>query len=521
MKQSIQLRLGQSLTMTPQLQQAIRLLQLSTVELNMEVQQALESNMMLELAEEDADSADEEAYGTPEDTPSAEAEGESDVYDGAGQERLDAGADGETPGGQETAESGAGVNERIPDELPVDSVWEDTYDAGPASGPAASAEGEDYDLANSRSASESLQDHLLWQLNLAPMSDTDNYIATAIIDALSADGYLTVPLADIHAAVAAELEQLDPSTELEMDEVEAVLRGVQAFEPTGVGARDLRECLLLQLAQLPPETPWLSEAGLLVRQHLDVLAAHDYNGLMRRLHMDRQALTETVKLIQSLNPRPGSQMGSPPNEYITPDVFVRRKSGAWQVELNAEAVPSLRVNRRYAGYIRRSDNSADNTSLRTHLQEARWFIKSLQSRSETLLRVATAIVERQREFLEYGDEGMKPLVLHDIAETLGMHESTISRVTTRKYMHTPRGIFELKYFFSSHVGADSGSEASSTAIRALIRKLIGGESPNRPLSDSKIADMLAGQGISVARRTVAKYREAMAIPPSNERKRLA
>jgi RNA polymerase sigma-54 factor len=253
---------------------------------------------------------------------------------------------------------------------------------------------------------------------------------------------------------------------------------------------------------------------------LHLLGGHDYNRLLRQMKLTREQLQEVVHFIQSLNPRPGNQIQGSRIEYIVPDVFVKKDKDSWRVELNAENMPRLRINSGYASMIKRADSSDDNNSLKSHLQEARWFIKSLQSRSETLLRVATAIVERQRAFLDYGEEAMKPLVLHDIADSLGLHESTISRVTTRKYMHTPRGIFELKYFFSSHVGTDLGGTCSSTAIRALIKKLVLAEKPEKPLSDSKIATILGDQGINVARRTVAKYREAMNIPPSNERKRL-
>ncbi len=252
-----------------------------------------------------------------------------------------------------------------------------------------------------------------------------------------------------------------------------------------------------------------------------MLASHDYNQLMRKMKLNKEQLTEVVGLIQSMNPRPGNQVSDARTEYVVPDVYVKKVKGVWKVDLNIDSIPSLKINSAYANMIRRADNSDDNNSLKSHLQEARWFIKSLRSRSETLLRVATCIVERQRAFLDYGEEAMKPLVLHDVAETLGMHESTISRVTTRKYMHTPRGIFELKYFFSSHVSTNYGGSCSSTAIRALIKKLVGAETPDKPLSDSKIAAILEDQGINVARRTIAKYREAMAIPPSNERKRLA
>ncbi|MFQ5659695.1 MAG: RNA polymerase factor sigma-54 [Gammaproteobacteria bacterium] len=484
MKHSLQLKLGQSLTMTPQLQQAIRLLQLSSMELETEIQDALESNMMLELDEERV----ETGAASPEETTER---------DEAGQEAFDL---------KDNLSSNI-----IPDDLPVDSAWEDIYDGNigytryqPVEFPG---------IENQDTQERSLRNHLLWQLNLTPVNETDKAIAVTIIDALDDDGRLTSTAEDILAILGDDMD-------VGLDEVEAVIRLVQSMEPVGVAARDLKECLSLQLAQCDPATMGLMTARELVSKHLQLLASHDYNQLMRRMKLSREALTEAVALIQSMNPRPGGQVQDTKIQYVTPDVYVKKEKGVWKVELNTDTTPHLRINSGYAGMIRRADNSTDNTSLKAHLQEARWFIKSLQSRSNTLLRVATAIVERQRAFLEYGEEAMKPLVLHDIAESLDMHESTISRVTTRKYMHTPRGIFELKYFFSSHVSTDFGGVCSSTAIRALIKKLISAETPHKPLSDSKIAAILADQGIRVARRTVAKYREAMTIPPSNERKRL-
>lgn len=345
------------------------------------------------------------------------------------------------------------------------------------------------------------------------MSDTDRLIATTLIDCINPQGFLDETLEEV-------LQCFDPELDIELDEIEVVLRRIQQFEPTGVGARDLRECLLLQLRQLPAETRWLNEAIRLVSDHLDTLGSRDYSLLMRRMKLKEDELRQVVDLIQTLNPRPGSQIESSEPEYIVPDVIVRKHNGRWLVELNQEAMPRLRVNAQYAGFVKRADSSADNTFMRNQLQEARWFIKSLLSRNETLMKVATQIVEHQRGFLDHGDEAMKPLVLHDIAEAVGMHESTISRVTTQKYMHTPRGIFELKYFFSSHVSTAEGGECSSTAIRAIIKKLVAAENPKKPLSDSKIAGLLEAQGIQVARRTVAKYRESLGIAPSSERKRL-
>lgn len=471
--------------MTPQLQQAIRLLQLSSVELQTEIQDALESNMMLEL-DEGEDEEPETGYREQNDN----------------QNDIEAVLK-ETPSNEDD----------IPNDLPVDTAWDDIYEGG-ISYARNGGDEDDYNGYDSRSGEEkTLREHLLWQLNLTPTSETDRAIATAIIDALDDDGYLTCSLEDIQNLMGQE-----PGVEL--DEVEAILHLVQAMEPAGVGARDLKECLKLQLAQADPDTSRLGEARRLVDEHLDLLASHDYGQLMRKLKLPREDLSEVISLIQSLNPRPGGLIHDQAVQYVIPDVYVKKIGGVWRVELNTEAMPRLRINSGYAHMIKRADNSSDNTSMKAHLQEARWFIKSLQSRSETLLRVASCIVERQRAFLEYGEEAMKPLVLHDIAEELDMHESTISRVTTRKYMHTPRGVFELKYFFSSHVSTNEGGTASSTAIRALIKKLIGGEQPQKPLSDSKIASLLGEQGINVARRTVAKYREAMSIPPSNERKRL-
>jgi RNA polymerase sigma-54 factor len=495
MKPTIQLRLGQHLTMTPQLQQAIKLLQLSTLDLKQEIQEALESNLMLETEEEG--SQREEA---------ADRTRSGDEADG-GQQVLEGGRNDPNNESEISIDS-----DTMPDELPVDTVWDDIYDSvAPASSGAAGDEGQDF--LSQQSSSESLQDHLIWQMQLTPFTPTDLEIAEAIIDGINEDGYLTTPLEDIVASMD------DP--DIEIEEVEAVLHRIQAFDPPGIAARDLRECLLIQLRQLPEDFEWRREAIELVDEHFDLLAQQDEAQMRRRLRLDADGLRSVIHLIRSLNPRPGTSVASEAPSYVEPDVFVYKRNNQWRVELNPEAAPRLRVNAEYASMIRRADNSADNVTMKNHLQEARWFIKSLQSRNDTLLRVATRIVDFQRNFFEYGEEAMKPLVLREIAEALDMHESTISRVTTQKYMHTPRGTLEFKYFFSSHVSTASGGEASATAIRALIKKLIGAEKPNKPLSDNKIAAILADQGINVARRTVAKYRESMAIPPSNERKRLA
>ena len=495
MKQALQLRLGQHLTMTPQLQQAIRLLQLSTLELQTEIQEALDSNLMLEVDEDsnEPDSSNNSESPTPTDV-------ENTAVDDSGDNLNETSASGEN---------------EIPEDLPVDTSWDDIYDnIAPPTSPGTSSAGDNREFEYSGNTEESLHEHLRWQMQLTPFSDTDRAIAEFIIDAINDDGYLGMSLADIHQELINDLE-------IEEDEIEAVLHRIQNFDPPGVGARDLKESLLLQLKQFPLESPWLEPARQLINNHFDLLAKREYAQLTRRLKISEEELKLIIQLIQSLNPRPGSQITASQPEYIVPDVIVSKNNNQWKVELNPDAAPRLRVNPHYASLIKQVNNNDDNTYLKNHLQEARWFIKSLVSRNETLLKVASSIVERQTDFLEHGDEAMKALVLHDIAEAVGMHESTISRVTSKKYMHTPRGIFELKYFFSSHVSTSNGGECSATAIRALLKKLIATENTNKPLSDSKLATILGDQGINVARRTVAKYREAMAIPPSNERKRLA
>ncbi|MCL6415227.1 RNA polymerase factor sigma-54 [Aestuariirhabdus sp. Z084] len=508
MKPSLVLKMGQQLTMTPQLQQAIKLLQLSTLDLQQEIQQALESNPMLEAEdglEEPSSKQDEARDGTEFDIKA-----ESTALNEGEQRQQE----------QQSSESANNENEvlsddwqdNIPNDLPVDSAWDDVYQSSlPAS--SAPSDNDDYNPAARASTVDSLQSHLEWQLNLTPMSDTDRAIAITIIDALEEDGYLGCSCEEL-------LDSIDADLEIELDEIEAVLRRIQQFDPVGVASRSLSECLLIQLAQLPSDTPHLKPAALVVEKHIHLLGNHDYAQLMRKARLKEPELKAAIELIQTLNPKPGASIESSEPEYVIPDVTVRKVNERWIVELNSDAMPRVRINSGYASLVKRADNSADNTYLKNHLQEARWFLKSLQSRNETLMKVATQIVEHQRGFLDYGEEAMKPLVLHDIAEAVSMHESTISRVTTQKYMHTPRGIFELKYFFSSHVSTASGGECSSTAIRAIIKKLVAAENPKKPLSDSKIAGLLAEQGIQVARRTIAKYRESLSIPPSNERKRL-
>ncbi|MFB1169393.1 RNA polymerase factor sigma-54 [Escherichia coli] len=476
MKQGLQLRLSQQLAMTPQLQQAIRLLQLSTLELQQELQQALESNPLLE---------------------QIDTHEEIDTRETQDSETLD------------TAD--ALEQKEMPEELPLDASWDTIYTAGTPSGTSGDYIDDELPVYQGETT-QTLQDYLMWQVELTPFSDTDRAIATSIVDAVDDTGYLTVPLEDILESMGDE--------EIDIDEVEAVLKRIQRFDPVGVAAKDLRDCLLIQLSQFDKTTPWLEEARLIIIDHLDLLANHDFRTLMRVTRLKEDVLKEAVNLIQSLDPRPGQSIQTGEPEYVIPDVLVRKHNGHWTVELNSDSIPRLQINQHYASMCNNARNDGDSQFIRSNLQDAKWLIKSLESRNDTLLRVSRCIVEQQQAFFEQGEEYMKPMVLADIAQAVEMHESTISRVTTQKYLHSPRGIFELKYFFSSHVNTEGGGEASSTAIRALVKKLIAAENPAKPLSDSKLTSLLSEQGIMVARRTVAKYRESLSIPPSNQRKQL-
>ena len=476
MKQGLQLRLSQQLAMTPQLQQAIRLLQLSTLELQQELQQALESNPLLE---------------------QIDTHEEIDTRETQDSETLD------------TAD--ALEQKEMPEELPLDASWDTIYTAGTPSGTSGDYIDDELPVYQGETT-QTLQDYLMWQVELTPFSDTDRAIATSIVDAVDETGYLTVPLEDILESIGDE--------EIDIDEVEAVLKRIQRFDPVGVAAKDLRDCLLIQLSQFDKTTPWLEEARLIISDHLDLLANHDFRTLMRITRLKEDVLKEAVNLIQSLDPRPGQSIQTGEPEYVIPDVLVRKHNGHWTVELNSDSIPRLQINQHYASMCNNARNDGDSQFIRSNLQDAKWLIKSLESRNDTLLRVSRCIVEQQQAFFEQGEEYMKPMVLADIAQAVEMHESTISRVTTQKYLHSPRGIFELKYFFSSHVNTEGGGEASSTAIRALVKKLIAAENPAKPLSDSKLTSLLSEQGIMVARRTVAKYQESLSIPPSNQRKQL-
>ncbi|HEY8683918.1 MAG TPA: RNA polymerase factor sigma-54 [Rhodanobacter sp.] len=489
MKPALQFRLHQQLTLTPQLQQAIRLLQLSQLELEAELRQIAESNPLLEFAEEtddaepvDDDVGDSEYAGT--DSPSAAAGSDSDGNDDA----------------SDWADGG-GVAES-PIDFSSSSVGGNSSSIG-------SRGDEDFEPQNA--APETLQQHLLWQLNLASFNSRQHLIAAVLIDALNADGYLSEGLEAVLAALPASLKA-------SIDEIDAVRRKLQGFDPAGVGSLDLRDCLRVQLEQFHPDTPHRELALRMVDGELELLARNDIARLARRLHASEDDVAAAAVLIRSLDPRPGAALDATPVEYVAPDVYALRDGSRWRVSLNADAQPRLGLNQHYCGLIARA-RGEDASWMRGQLQEARWLIKSLESRAETLLKVAEAIVRRQSAFLDYGPEAMHPLVLREVAEEVGMHESTISRVTTRKYLHTPRGTFELKYFFSSGVSTEDGGSASATAIQAMLRKLIGTEDARKPLSDQAIAEELKRKGIQVARRTVAKYREGLRIPSSSERQR--
>jgi RNA polymerase sigma-54 factor len=475
--------------MTPQLQQAIRLLQLSSLELKAEIQEAFETNPMLE-------TEDDQALETL--TPDSQPVKKENT---------------ETPENNETTE--LGHNETLPDELPTDSQWDDYYE--PSQTTPSSQKTEDYSSFLENQSSEeqdSLQEHLLWQLELSALSNLDHVIANSLVDAIDESGYLQESIESIYENLNKDYE------ELELDEVEAVLKFIQRLDPIGSGCRNLQECLEIQLQQMSNETDSLDTAQLLVAKHLDLVATKNHKQLIKVTKLPIEELEEAIHLIQSLNPRPGDLVSSQKSDYIVPDVYVAKHKGIWNVRLNTDNAPKLRINEMYSSLIKDTSKGNDADYMRNQLQEARWFIKSLESRNETISRVANSIVRHQRAFFEYGEEAMRPLVLRDIAEELELHESTISRVTTNKYLDCARGIFEFKYFFSSHVNTNDGGICSATAIRAMIKKLIKEEAQAKPLSDNKIANLLEQNGINVARRTIAKYRESLGIPSSSERRQI-
>jgi len=478
MKHSLQLRLSQHLTLTPQLQQSIRLLQLSTLELNQELERFLQENPLLERDEGAADALPAAGLngGTPDESPAepppapaedAAAQSDSDVFT---------------------------------------AVRDEPYGSG------GREDGEDDDYPQLAAESPTLRDHLISQLSLTNLPARDRTLVTLLIESLNEDGYLALDLAELQ-------EMLPEDLGIEPEELQIALKHLHHLEPTGVGARNLGECLALQLAALPDAVPYRGVALDVVRNHLEALAARDFAKLRKALKCDDTCLRGMQKLITSLNPRPGREYGTDDTRYVVPDVIVRKLKGVWIAALNPDAMPKLRINRLYADILSRA-RSSGSQQLSSQLQEAKWLIKNVQQRFDTILRVSQSIVDRQRHFFEHGEVAMRPLVLREIAEALGLHESTVSRVTTQKFMHTPRGIFELKYFFGSHVGTESGGSASSTAIRALIKQLVTAENSRKPLSDSQLSEILSQQGIVVARRTVAKYRESMQILPVNLRKTL-
>jgi len=483
MKPALQFRLHQQLTLTPQLQQAIRLLQLSQLELEAELRQIAESNPLLEFAEEVEDEEAIEDVAAEGDYPSVDAVAAAGSEDGEATDWSDGGVA----------------------ETPIDFS---SSSVGSSSGSGTRGD-EDFEPQNA--APETLQQHLLWQLNLASFTPRQHLIATVLIDALNPAGYLAEGLEAILAALPADLDA-------SIAEIEEVRRRLQGFDPAGVGSLDLRDCLRVQLEQFDPQTPHRELALRIVDTELELLARNDIARLARRLRADENDVADAAVLIRSLDPRPGAALDATPVEYVAPDVYALRDGTRWRVSLNPDAQPRLGLNQHYCGLIAQA-RGEDASWMRGQLQEARWLIKSLESRAETLLKVAEAIVRRQSAFLDYGPEAMHPLVLREVAEEVGMHESTISRVTTRKYLHTPRGTFELKYFFSSGVSTEDGGSASATAIQAMLRKLIEAEDVRKPLSDLAIAEELQRKGIQVARRTVAKYREGLRIPTSSERQR--
>jgi RNA polymerase sigma-54 factor len=479
MKQTLQLKLSQHLTLTPQLQQSIRLLQLSTMELNQELEKFLAENPLLER---------EDAGSEPPVVPV----------------RLN----GEAAAPAEASPEEPGAEASSSESTATEIDWNpETRSAG-----SARDDGEEGDYPQIAAESPSLREHLLGQLSLTKLEARDRSLVTLLIEALDENGYLTQPLEELEQLVPEELE-------IESEELHIALKHLQNLDPTGVGARNCAECLELQLLALPESTPCRALALAVVRTHLSLLAARDFVRLKKALQCNDDELRLAQRLIQSLNPHPGAEYSSVETRYVVPDVVVKKAKNVWVASLNPDAMPKLRINRMYADILQNSRNQSSG-QLSHQLQEARWLIKNVQQRFETILRVSQAIVDRQRNFFEHGEVAMRPLVLREIADTLGLHESTVSRVTTQKFMFTPRGIFELKYFFGSHVATETGGACSATAIRALIKQLVAAEDMKKPLSDNKISEILGQQGIVVARRTIAKYRESLQIPPVSLRKSL-
>ena len=477
LKQGLSVKIGQSLSMTPQLQQAIRLLQLSSIELQQEIQENIDTNPLLERVEDALNDRNEHET----ETISSSSQEESSV---------------------------------IPEELNIDTDWDEIYDPAWKSSNTGSTDTSASDLIDIvHSAPITLRDHLQEQVDLSQLSVIDKEIALTIISYIDSSGFLTESTEQIFSSLEEKLL-------IEKDEVDAILKYIQHLDPIGIGARNLSEALLLQLKHHHSNDPLFYAAHDLLKKHLDLIEKRDYKSIKRVLKINTDQFENLMILIQSLNPWPGDIYADSKTDYITPDVYVRKIKGQWLVSLNQETLTELQINHYYSNMLSTVSNKTEKDYLKNNIQQARWFIKSIDNRNNTILKVANAIVEKQSAFLKYGDEAMKPMILKDLAEQLELHESTISRVTTQKYMHTPRGVYEFKYFFSSHVSTSTGGACSATAIQAMIKKLITSEDPKKPLSDNKLTTLLKKQGINVARRTVAKYREAMNISSSHERKAL-
>ncbi len=482
MKQSLQLRFSQHLALTPQLQQSIRLLQLSTQELNQELESILQENPLLERADRHEDNVTvPDNFVAPSTSSSTESSEAS--------EKIEADSNRQEDFGEDYFEFSTG------------NRWDESGNNNE----------DDNDFAFQESVALTLRDYLLGQIRLLPLSERDQNLARLLVDSISDDGYLEQTLEEISA-------MLPESLEIDLLELQTALKHIQNLDPAGVGARDLSECLTLQLNTLPEDTPHKAQAIEVAQHHLALLASRDYARLKKVLRCDDDTLREVQLLVTQLNPRPGaefSKIGS--DHYIQHEIIVKKVKGVWIASLNDEVVPKLRINQLYAGILKRNRDSSSQY-LMSQMQEAKWMIKNIQQRFSTILRVSQAIVDRQRNFFEHGEVAMRPLVLREIADELELHESTVSRVTTRKYMLTPRGVYELKYFFGSHVATESGGACSATAIRALIKQMVSEENPKKPLSDSQLTEVLSKQGIVVARRTIAKYRESLNIPAANQRK---
>ncbi|ROH85829.1 RNA polymerase factor sigma-54 [Pseudomethylobacillus aquaticus] len=496
MKQSLQLKFSQHLALTPQLQQSIRLLQLSSQELNQELEGFLQANPLLERLEPGSETGENgESYiptapGLGEAEKSADPVAEAPVAENFGEDYFD------SPGGSNRwEESGAGNDDA-----------------------------DDSDFGFQEAATLSLHDHLLRQLQLLPLCERDLGLCLLLVDAINDDGYLEQSLEDLVSLLDPALGDFvsdeDKDRDFDPVELETALKHIQHLDPPGVGARSLSECLLLQLQTMPADTPSLQLACDIAREHLPLLAARDYARLRKVLHCDDDALRNAQQMLTQLNPRPGAAFSHIASDhFIQHEIVVKKVKGIWLASLNDEVVPKLRINQIYANILKRNRDSSSQY-LMSQMQEAKWMIKNIQQRFSTILRVSQAIVDRQRNFFEHGEVAMRPLVLREIADELGLHESTISRVTTRKYMLTPRGVYELKYFFGSHVATEAGGACSATAIRALIKQMVAEENPQKPLSDSQITEILGKQGIVVARRTIAKYRESLQIAAASQRKSL-